>query len=376
MWIRNRASEAAVHRLSESSFVECYKDLMALTADPRLPLFEPLCPRTFIYTPPTALSGHLVILCTWLGAGRKHVAKYTTLYQRTAPSARILLIEADVSILISSYEKQRAAIGPAAGVVLNALETGSLEEGVDMKCTDEHIATSDNIPGTKILLHAFSNGGTNTATQLLLALRAKRGNQPLPVRSLILDSCPAKGTYWKSYTAMVQSLPRGAATRLFGALTVHCILILLHWGWIGAMGNENPSSLHRRTLLDDGAIRGAWNEAEVDKGLGDNERTVYLYSKDDKQVDWRDIKEHAEDARKRGFHVEEIMFQGSGHCAHYLLHRERYEEIVKESWEEKARDPAASFVAAELLPGWEEGKPRGGRAGGTGDWAVLARAKL
>ena len=143
------------------------------------------------------------------------------------------------------------------------------------------------------------------------------------------------------------------------------------------MGNENPSSLHRRTLLDDGAIRGAWNEAEVDIGLNEKGRTVYLYSKDDKQVDWKDIQEHAEQARKSGFHVEETVFEGSGHCAHHSLHREKYEEVVKDSWEEGAGDRAARIVAAELLPLWEKrGKSVGGRAGGTGEWAVLARAKL
>lgn len=69
-------------------------------------------PRTSLFTPQNPTSGQLVIICTWLGAARKHISKYIALYRKLASGARILLIESNVPILISSYVRQRDAIKP------------------------------------------------------------------------------------------------------------------------------------------------------------------------------------------------------------------------------------------------------------------------
>lgn len=59
-------------------------------------------PRTSLYTPSLAVPGQLVIICTWLGVSKKVIAKYVALYQVIAPGAKILLIESNVPILVSS----------------------------------------------------------------------------------------------------------------------------------------------------------------------------------------------------------------------------------------------------------------------------------
>ena len=64
--------------------------------------FDYVGPRTSLYSSTRPVPGQLVIICTWLGAARKHIAKYTNLYQQIAPGARILLIESNVQILVSS----------------------------------------------------------------------------------------------------------------------------------------------------------------------------------------------------------------------------------------------------------------------------------
>lgn len=325
-----------------------------------LPDFVHIGPRASLYTPPQPVNGQLVIICTWLGAKGKHIAKYTSLYQRIAPGARILLVESNVAILVSSYARQRSDIRPAASAVLDTLaECGHHDDSNDDIRTDnkekEPLSASKhadprstgNMPTTtpptpppstassssttslptttptaagtpppKLVLHSFSNGGTNTATQLLMVLQA-RLNGPLPLAGLILDSCPAKGTYRKSYSAMVRSLPRSdAATRLLGAVAVHVLLTLLY-AWI-ACGNENPAGLMRRTLLDGRTVAAR--------------RLCYLYSAADTMVEWADVRDHALEARERGWCVDEVRFDASAHCAHLSMYEDRYVRAVEGIW--------------------------------------------
>ncbi|GIC91349.1 uncharacterized protein Aud_007792 [Aspergillus udagawae] len=139
-----------------------------------IPHFTRIATRTCLLNPDKALPDHLVIVCTWLGASAKHITKYTDLHRSTASHARILLIESEVSILVSSYARQHRLIQPAVDVVL------------------ETLAQRTEIYAPRILLHTFSDGGTNTATQLLITLR-DTVSHPLPLVGL--DSMPpAKGT--------------------------------------------------------------------------------------------------------------------------------------------------------------------------------------
>ena len=302
--------------------------------------FVKIGPRASLFTPPTPISGEIIILCTWLGAARKHILKYTALHQRVAPGARILLIESDVSILTSSYAKQRKEIQAAVSAILDVLE----EHEVPPRSTDEQTSRSDNQdlgaspgctrPGSTlkphpcILLHVFSNGGTNTATQLLLVLR-DRLKAPLPLCGLLCDSCPAKGTYWRSYHAMVLSLPKNPATQLLGALACHCILVLLY-SWI-AYGNENPAALNRRVMLDSDIVAPS-TEGE--------RRVSYFFSKEDPMCLWSDVASHAEEAKHLGWSVQEVRFEGSGHCAHLSLDEKKYVDAVKSVWNSGQREVA------------------------------------
>lgn len=329
-------------------------------------------PRSYSYAPETGkhCPGQLVIICTWLGASRKHISKYTTLYKRIAPDARILLIESNVPILVSSYAHQRRQIQCAVSAVLDTLsECGYLHHSVTTTTAatrgeksrqiapNEQRSTSIRFNTPKIALHAFSNGGVNTATQLLIELR-KRLYGPLPLVGVVLDSCPAKGTYWRSYNAMVLSLPPGVASRLLGVLAVHFLLILLYT-WI-ACGNENPASLMRRTLLDDETLcyaprsseSGAKNK-DSDGGVSHLEllerpkfesdtatasvlpavHLCYLYSKADQLVEWTDIQDHAKKARRRGWRVTEVLFEDSAHCAHMSRFEEQYTSVIEAMWQ-------------------------------------------
>ncbi|PWY93118.1 hypothetical protein BO94DRAFT_532879 [Aspergillus sclerotioniger CBS 115572] len=272
------------------------------------PGLKRIATRTWLLNPDKPVAGQLIIICTWLGASPKHISKYIDMHQSVAPHARILLIESEVSILVSSYARQRRLIRPAVDVVLETL-------------AETEIGSSN--AAARVLLHTFSNGGTNTATQLLITLRGIISH-PLPLIGLVLDSTPAKGTYWKSYNAMVFSLP--PASRLMGSVVVHCLLLLLYT-WI-ACGNENPAALMRRTLLDEHTVASASQRGDHDTAG----YVCYMYSKEDRMTDWTDVWDHAVDAREKGWSVKQVLFQGTGHCAHMPHDPIRYTEAVEEAW--------------------------------------------
>ena len=307
--------------------IKAHDGATSVRGDSPLEKFHHVGPRASLYVPPSnPEADSLVILCTWLGAGRKHIAKYAAMYQRLAPTARILLIESEVSILVSSYARQRRALQPAIRIVQE---------------------TSECSP---VLLHIFSNGGCNTATQLLLDLREKRG-KPLSLIGLIVDSAPALGTYRKEHEAMMLSLPKGFAAQLAGYVAVSTLLRMLHV-WIAA-GNENPSNLMRRVLLDKTYVCGPKlpqietppgsepddsssnrRALETDGDLGLGLRICYLYSKADALVDWRDIVAHAKLAKENvGWRVQEVEFEGTPHCRHYVGNEARYEGAVVSMWD-------------------------------------------
>lgn len=48
--------------------------------------------------------------------------------------------------------------------------------------------------------------------------------------------------------------------------------------------------------------------------------------------DWNDVHDHAEDARQLGWNVEEVVYEDTGHCAHYSSDAGRYEKTVAGLW--------------------------------------------
>lgn len=59
----------------------------------------------------------------------------------------------------------------------------------------------------------------------------------------------------------------------------------------------------------------------------------YLLSKEDRMIEWTDIEQHAEEARRKDWKVKEVLYEGSGHCAHSIMHKARYIEAVNNIWE-------------------------------------------
>jgi hypothetical protein len=299
----------------------------AVTLTPTPPNFSTFGPRISLYTPLTHTSGELVILCTWLGAARKYIDKYIAAYRTIAPNAKILLIESDITSITSPYSSQRKAVMPAVEIVGGVLSecTSTTKSGRKKK--------DGGKKGLKILLHTFSNGGLLSATALLLASHSVLP-VPLPLIGTIMDSGPAAGYYWKSYNAMVLSLPKGMM-RWAGYVVVHGILLGL-FASVGLGRYEYPEILVRRTMLDEEYVCNARSGKEGETRDGADEgkkgRICYIYSKADQMTDWHDVVEHADRAREKGWEVEEWRLEDTAHCNHFRKYEEGYFGRMRAMW--------------------------------------------
>ncbi|KAJ4356771.1 uncharacterized protein N0V89_004807 [Didymosphaeria variabile] len=274
------------------------------------PVFTKLGPRISLFIPQDAAPGELVILCTWLGAGKKHIAKYVAGYREIAPRAKILLLESSVFNIASPYVRQWVAIRPAAEVVLSVLDD----------------CANANRSGAKpnIIIHTFSNGGTNSATQLLIVLERQLGHA-IPLNGIICDSGPARGTYRKSFHSMLLSLPKGLFWRIVGPIIITFVINVLFGSQL--IGWEKPERIYRRTLLDARFV--------------DCRRICYAFSKADEHVDWEDITSHADEARAKSWDVRELEFQGTPHCNHMSQYRSEYLNALERVWKGSSLAPGS-----------------------------------
>jgi hypothetical protein len=276
------------------------------------PKFTSLGPKISLYTPPSHNPRELILLCTWLGAARKHIDKYASAYHLLAPNAQILILESDVRSITSSYPAQRLAILLAVHVVRSVLDS----------CSSSSSPTIKGNTTPKILIHTFSGGGPNSVTQLLIVLREQLGT-PLPIVGILMDSGPGSGEYWKDYRAMLLSLPPGVM-RILAVPVVHYILLGLAASV--ALGRyDAPATLFRRTMVD--------GEFVCSGREGKGMRICYVFSKEDGITHWEDVVWHAEIARGKGWEVDEWVVEGTRHCNHFSENEERYVGKMRGLWE-------------------------------------------
>ena len=265
-------------------------------------------PSIYSYIPPQERQDpsapKLVVLCSWMAAHPTHITKYITGYQTVFPTAQILLIRSEApDIIYRSTAILRRRIQPALDVVRST-------------CAKEP-------SHPEILLHVFSNGGSHQATNLLRNYQSAIG-QRFPLHAKILDSCPGRGNFQRSYLALSAPFDRQPAyLRLPSSLAV-IIVLCIHWLLVTSSLFENPIEIIRRGLNDEHVAR--------------ETKRVYIYSDVDRMVHWQEVEDHAADARSKGFAADLERFEGSGHAAHVRVGGgERYWQIVKDLWSESSK---------------------------------------
>lgn len=235
----------------------------------------------------------LVILATWMGAAPRHIKKYISGYRTLFPHSSILLIRngiSDVTYRPKSVTLRR--LQPALTVIERTMEQRSKQ----------------------IMLHTFSNGGCNQI-RVLARMYQRKHSQPLPVSSMLFDSCPGIGSYKSTLAAFIIALPKFFLFRYISLVVVHLVLSA---HYIASRLFGAVSFLRRlRTDLNNPAL------------FPLSAPRIYIYSTTDDMIDWKDVESHANEARGDGWNVKTERFEGSKHVGHLITDPERYWNSVQ-----------------------------------------------
>ena len=172
--------------------------------------FSRLSPTIHLFTPLSYKTGQLIVLFSWMQAADKHIAKYIHFHRTHFPTAKILLIKSTLVNNNTPYSILQKSLQPAIDVVLGVLgdcrydSTQSHQQ--QQQQHQQQQATAAVYP--HIMLHIFSTGGMNMATQVLTALN-RQLKAPAPVVGIVCDSAPACGSYANSYTAATSTFSAG-----------------------------------------------------------------------------------------------------------------------------------------------------------------------
>lgn len=242
-----------------------------------------------------------------MDAQEPHLAKYTAKYQALYPDSYILLIRSFVYHFVVS--KFPGEIAPSVPVIRSILAEG------------DGAGSSDH---PEMLVHVFSNGGS-TALKYLYDLfpkqAAKQGeSSTLPTHVTIFDSAPGRFQWSRSVTAFSMSAARSNfVVRMFVTAMAH-LMSALYWVLTVPWGRG-------------GFLERTWLAHNVKTKNQTETRRTYIYSKEDKLVNYRDIEEHAAQAREQGYQVTLEEFKGTAHVAHARGDEARYWSIVRDTWE-------------------------------------------
>ena len=260
------------------------------------PFLQQLAPAVYIqnsFVRSNGVSGKpntpdIILLLSWAGANKAHIAKYVSDYVALYPNARIILVtSAFTDFLFGDRASQRNQLKLAIG----ALAAG------------HH---------TTLLVHLFSNGGSHTLWRLAKMYQETQGCL-LPINALIYDSGPGKMTFQRVAAVLSLDLPRSFYLRLPGLCFVYMFI-----GFLWAMGSLDIidhvwHGLNSPGLVDSNAVR------------------CYIYSKRDVMVSWRDVEDHADEAEAKLCTVQKELFGGQ-HVAHMRSDGRRYWNVVERVW--------------------------------------------
>lgn len=252
----------------------------------------------------------LIFICAWFRALPKYTAKYLATYQTQYPRAQILLLRSNIGDMQHTpYSVQRKRLLPVVDLIQTLPSSQQQETSSD---------SADPSSTKKILLHIFSNGGSNSAVQLASAWHQKHSS-PLPVSAIVLDSAPGSSSLSLAGKAIVASFPpnsRWWATILVYLFVLPIIALpaLLPWAG-GFLVDMLRARLNDPVFFPVGAPR------------------VYFASRADELVLMGDVQAHCEAAGRAGVREARVVgFGGSGHVAHVREDGGRYWGAVRGVW--------------------------------------------
>jgi hypothetical protein len=231
----------------------------------------------------------LILLLSWTGAVDKHISRYTNSYKNLFPSTPILLVTTSpADFLFRSSKQKQSRLDPAVDYIQ---DMHSQEPGKGNK-------------SMRILMHAFSEGGSNKACELAERYKSRTGNRLL-ISALFLDSTPGKPRYRRLCKGLACSYTSNPILRL---MVIGIVSLPLGLKWIMYFTvfdyERNPISKTSKELLEHEYL--------------DPTNQCYLYCLGDEIVASQDIKKHVEQCKAkfsseqyRGKSVEDHKYEGS-----------------------------------------------------------------
>ncbi|TQS35092.1 hypothetical protein Golomagni_04498 [Golovinomyces magnicellulatus] len=229
----------------------------------------------------------LIIIAGWMSASPKHISKYTAGYAALYPQSRIIVVTTT----------------PWNMIPLDAISGGSrrvqpvLDICYDLK-KDE-----------KVLIHLMSNGGMRTCGYILNKFKEHTGRL-LPIGAVVIDSAPGKAT-WNS---SVRAFSFSSFKHPVMIFLRYCLIYFLFSIYCNTVAQDR-TDLKDPEIFDRKAMR------------------LYIYSKSDQIVDWKDVEEHAAESKDAGYQVSCEEFSTSGHAGHLMVDGTRYWDAIKRLWE-------------------------------------------
>jgi hypothetical protein len=283
-----------------------------------IPGFEPIAPTIWDRIPSTPSTPtedisapSLILLMTWTGAHGRHISKYTTQYAKMFPSSHIMVITtSSADFLFRSSKRKQHRLQPAVKYIRNLQQIPCRSTG-------------------GILMHVFSEGGSNKACEFATAYLRSTGTQ-LPISALYLDSTPGHPRYLRLCSALAKSfppIPVLSQIALVLATFMLGIVWVLYHGFVGY--DNNPVTKSRKQLLDPALFN-----LTIPR--------CYLYSKADAQIAWQDVYEHAGASMQYSGCVTEVIFEDSSHVDHARKEPERYWDAVTAVWQQAQEKGNAS----------------------------------
>ena len=299
--------------------------------------FDKLSQGVSLYTPSDANLNNassrdptLIILCSWAFAQPKHISKYVQPYQELYLSTSILLVQNIIANAVWKPDSWQLSFFQPAATAIQAHVSRTIEP--------------------RVLLHAFSNGGSHAAVQLSEACRETCGGMRLPVDALLLDSCPGIPRFWPTIRALTQGIPsKNPLVKATG--TVLAFLSVSLTALLDMTNISEPAVWKLYRKLNDPV------DAFLLTGLsGEKSQLVpvprtYIFSKSDTMIMDEDVVGHARIATEKllgegfsqveaGYNIHLEEFHGTAHVNHVKNDRDRYWEIVEDTRARRTRERA------------------------------------
>ncbi|KAH7884786.1 hypothetical protein F5I97DRAFT_1811979 [Phlebopus sp. FC_14] len=271
----------------------------------------------------TRICPRVILIFGWMGAHLRHLQNYTRSYTELYPNATQILVKCDPSFLWSSESAKQRRLLP----VVEALGTlGCLPPKPDSVEGKQGLLTGAR---PRVLVHAFSNGGSTQLTVLGRLLSTKYPS-PIPppqvINALVLDSCPAAGNVSTIKTAFSIAIRNRA--KLYFVLALIYIAHAIRLALSQVFGKQMMIMEYLKLQLFKPRIL-PWMAASTPR--------LYIFSKGDVLVPWKEVLEHAEASKEKGLNVHCEMFEESGHVAHMRQDPKRYWRSVQDIWDTACR---------------------------------------